>query len=71
MDCVPPVAPEEVTEAGLKADYAAEIRLSYTAYFDAADRYLRCLASAQSTVTAEVNAAIAAWQRLPPSPSGN
>lgn len=65
-DCLPPLPPLPVYDAALRAEYRHEIGLEYSAYFDAAQRYLHCLDAARSSVTADINHAIAAYQRLDP-----
>lgn len=68
LDCLPPLRPAPVSNAGTRASYAAEIRDEYAAYFDDAQAHLHCLESARAEVTAEVNRAIADYQALGPAP---
>ena len=65
-DCLPPLPPLPVYDAALRAEYRHEIGQEYSAYFDAAQRYLHCLDAARSSVTADINRAIAAYRRLGP-----
>ena len=65
-DCLPPLPPLPVQDAAVRAEYRHELGQEYSAYFDAAQRYLRCLDAARSSVTADINRAIAAYRRLGP-----
>jgi hypothetical protein len=64
LDCLPPEPPSPVQDAALRAEYQREIGAEYSDYFDAAQVYLRCLEAARSSVTEEINRAIADYQSL-------
>jgi len=64
LDCLPPIPPAPVRDAGLLAKYRDEIGQEYSAYFDEAQTYLRCLDRARTSVTEEINRAIADYQML-------
>ena len=70
LDCLPPIPPAPVTDAGTRAEYRTEIGQEFTAYFDEAQSYLRCLDAARSEVSEEINRAIRAYQALGPEPDG-
>jgi hypothetical protein len=70
LDCLPPIPPAPVPDAGLRAEYRDEIGQEYSAYFDEAQAYLRCLDRARSAVTEEINRAIADYQTLDSGPGG-
>ncbi|MBA3911921.1 MAG: hypothetical protein C0524_19090 [Rhodobacter sp.] len=70
MDCLPPIPPAPVTDATTRAKFRAEIGQEFTAYFDEAQAYLRCLDAAQNEVSAEINRAIRDYQTLEPEPDG-
>ena len=70
LDCLPPIPPAPVPDAGLRAEYRDEIGQEYSAYFDEAQAYLRCLDRARAAVTEEINRAIADYQALASGPDG-
>ena len=70
LDCLPPVPPAPVTDAATRAEFRAEIGQEFTAYFDEAQAYLRCLDAARSEVSEEINRAIRDYQALCPEPDG-
>ena len=70
LDCLPPIPPAPVRDASLRAEYRDEIGQEYSAYFDEAQAYLRCLDKARSAVTEEINRAIADYQALASGPDG-
>jgi hypothetical protein len=64
LDCLPPVPPSPVQDAALRAEYQQEIGAEYSDYFDEAQAYLHCLEAARSSVTDEINRAIADYRSL-------
>lgn len=70
LDCLPPVPPAPVTDAATRAEYRNEIGQEFTAYFDEAQVYLRCLDAARAEVSEEINRAIRDYQALGPKPDG-
>ncbi len=70
LDCLPPVPPAPVTDAATRAEYRVEIGQEFTAYFDEAQAYLRCLDAARAQVSEEVNRAIHDYQALGQDPDG-
>ena len=70
LDCLPPIPPAPVTDAAARAEYRTEIGQEFTAYFDEAQTYLRCLDAAQAEVSEEINRAIRDYQALGPDPDG-
>lgn len=70
LDCLPPVPPMPVTDAATRAEYRTEIGQEFTAYFDEAQAYLRCLDAARAEVSEEINRAIRDYQSLGPEPDG-
>jgi hypothetical protein len=70
LDCLPPVLPAPVTDAATRAEYRTEIGQEFTAYFDEAQAYLRCLDAARAEVSEEINRAIRDYQSLGPEPDG-
>ena len=70
LDCLPPVPPTPVTDAATRAEYRTEIGQEFTAYFDEAQAYLRCLDAARAEVSEEINRAIRDYQALGPEPDG-
>jgi hypothetical protein len=70
LDCLPPVLPAPVSDAGTRAEYRTEIGQEFTAYFDEAQAYLRCLDAARAEVSEEINRAIRDYQALSPEPDG-
>ncbi len=70
LDCLPPIPPAPVADAATRAAYRTEIRQEFTAYFDEAQAYLRCLDAARSEVSEEINRAIRDYQSLGPEPDG-
>lgn len=68
LDCLPPIPPVPVTDAAARAEYRTEIGQEFTAYFDEAQGYLRCLDAARAEVTEEINRAIRDYQSLGPEP---
>ncbi|MGQ0563537.1 MAG: hypothetical protein ACT4OK_00515 [Gemmobacter sp.] len=53
-----------MTDLTTRAEYRREIGEEYTAYFEDAQSYLRCLETARASVTDEVNRVIADYQKL-------
>ena len=70
LDCLPPIPPAPVTDATTRAEFRVEIGQEFTAYFDEAQAYLRCLDAARSEVSEEINRAIRDYQSLVPEPDG-
>ena len=70
LDCLPPIPPAPVTDAATRAEYRTEIGQEFTAYFDEAQAYLRCLDAARGEVSEEINRAIRDYQSLGPEPDG-
>ena len=70
LDCLPPVPPAPVTDAATRAEYRVEIGQEFTAYFDEAQTYLRCLDAARAQVSEEINRAIHDYQALGEDPDG-
>jgi hypothetical protein len=70
LDCLPPVPPGPVTDAATRAEYRVEIGQEFTAYFDEAQAYLRCLDAARAEVSEEINRAIRDYQALGQDPDG-
>lgn len=70
LDCLPPVPPAPVTDAATRAEYRTEIGQEFTAYFDDAQAYLRCLEAARAEVSEEINRAIHDYQALGAEPDG-
>ena len=70
LDCLPPVPPAPVTDAATRAEYRTEIGQEFTAYFDEAQIYLRCLDAARAEVSEEINRAIHDYQALGAEPDG-
>ena len=70
LDCLPPVPPAPVTDAATRAEYRVEIGQEFTAYFDEAQVYLRCLEAARAEVSEEINRAIHDYQALGEDPDG-
>ena len=70
LDCLPPIPPAPVTDAATRAEYRAEIGREFSAYFDDAQAYLRCLDAARAAVSEEINRAISDYQALDPEPDG-
>ncbi|HRK66415.1 MAG: hypothetical protein J0L76_20250 [Rhodobacterales bacterium] len=70
LDCLPPVPPAPVTDAATRAEYRNEIGQEFTAYFDEAQAYLRCLDAARAKVSEEINRAIKDYQALGAEPDG-
>jgi hypothetical protein len=70
LDCLPPVPPAPVTDAATRAEYRTEIGQEFTAYFDEAQVYLRCLDAARAEVSEEINRAIRDYQALGQDPDG-
>jgi len=70
LDCLPPIPPAPVTDAATRAEFRVEIGQEFTAYFDEAQAYLRCLDAARSKVSEEINRAIRDYQSLVPEPDG-
>ena len=68
IDCAPPLRPAAVTDAGVLAEYGAELREEYALYFDEAQAFFRCLERARIAVTEEVNQAIADYGALDGAP---
>ena len=70
LDCLPPVPPAPVTDAATRAEFRVEIGQEFTAYFDEAQAYLRCLDAARAEVSEEINRAIRDYQALGTEPDG-
>lgn len=70
LDCLPPIPPAPVTDAATRAKYRTEIGQEFTAYFDEAQAYLRCLDAARAAVSEEINGVIRDYQSLGPEPDG-
>jgi hypothetical protein len=70
LDCLPPIPPAPVTDAATRAEYRTEIGQEFTAYFDEAQAYLRCLDAARVAVSEDINRAIRDYQALRPKPDG-
>lgn len=70
LDCLPPVPPAPVIDAATRAEYRTEIGREFTAYFDEAQAYLRCLDAARAEVSQEINRTIHDYQALSPEPDG-
>ena len=70
LDCLPPVPPAPVVDAATRAEYRTEIGQEFTAYFDEAQAYLRCLDAARAEVSEEINRAIHDYQALGEDPDG-
>ena len=70
LDCLPPIPPAPVTDAATRAEFRVEIGQEFTAYFDEAQAYLRCLDAARAAVSEEINRAISDYQALDPEPDG-
>ena len=68
LECLPPIPPAPVNDAAVRKTYRSEIGEEYSAYFDDAQTYLRCLEAARAEITDEVNRAIADYQTLGPPP---
>ena len=66
LDCVPPVLPDTQASPALLHDFGPEIRLEFSAYFDAAQRYIRCLDVASQSMRGEVQDVLDAHRRLFP-----
>jgi hypothetical protein len=70
LDCLPPLPPAPVTDAATRAEYRTEIGQEFSAYFDEAQAYLRCLDAARAEVSEEIKRAIRDYQALGPDPAG-
>ena len=70
LDCLPPIPPAPVTDAATRAEFRVEIGQEFTAYFDEAQAYLRCLDAARAEVSEEINRAIHDYQALGEDPDG-
>lgn len=70
LDCLPPVPPAPVTDIATRAKYRTEIGQEFTAYFDEAQAYLRCLDATRAEVSEEINRAIRDYQALGQDPDG-
>ena len=70
LDCLPPIPPAPVTDAATRAEFRVEIGQEFTAYFDEAQTYLRCLDAARAAVSDEINRAIRDYQSLGQTPDG-
>ena len=70
LDCLPPIPPAPVTDAATRAEFRVEIGQEFTAYFDEAQAYLRCLDAARAQVSEEINRAIHDYQALGAEPDG-
>lgn len=70
LDCLPPIPPAPVTDAATRAEYRVEIGQEFTAYFDEAQAYLRCLDAARAQVSEDINRVIRDYEALGPEPDG-
>ena len=70
LDCLPPIPPAPVTDAATRAEFRVEIGQEFTAYFDEAQAYLRCLDAARAAVSEEINRVIRDYQSLGQEPDG-
>ena len=70
LDCLPPIPPAPVTDAATRAEFRVELGQEFTAYFDEAQAYLRCLDAARAQVSEEINRAIHDYQALGEDPNG-
>ena len=70
LDCLPPIPPAPVTDAATRAEYRTEIGKEFTAYFDEAQAYLRCLDAARAAVSEEIHRAIRDYQSFGQPPDG-
>ena len=70
LDCLPPLPPPPVVDAATRAEYRTEIGQEFTAYFDEAQAYLRCLDAARAAVSEEINRAIRDYQSFGQTPDG-
>ena len=70
LDCLPPIPPAPVTDAATRAEFRVELGQEFTAYFDEAQAYLRCLDAARAEVSEEINRAIRDYQALGTEPDG-
>jgi hypothetical protein len=68
LDCLPPIPPAPVSDAAVRDEYRVEIGQEYSAYFDEAQAYLRCLDAARTAITEDINRAIQDYQALGPEP---
>lgn len=66
LDCVPPLLPDTQASAGLLRDFEPEIRAEFSAYFDAAQTYIRCLDAASQAAKDQVQEVLDAHRRLFP-----
>ena len=65
LDCASPAPPLMGYDDAMMQEYRDEIGLEYSDYFTLAGQYLRCLEAAKSAVSAEIQVAIDAYNRLP------
>ena len=70
LDCLPPVPPAPATDAATRAEYRKEIGQEFTAYFDEAQAYLRCLDAAREEVSEEIHRRVGEYQSLELEPDG-
>ncbi|OWU66521.1 hypothetical protein ATO3_27800 [Marinibacterium profundimaris] len=63
LDCIPPPLPYADLPAGVVDAYRDQLRLDYSECFDAAQRYLQCLARAEATARTEIDTAVADYTR--------
>lgn len=66
LDCVPTLPPDTQASAALLQDFGPEIRSEFSAYFDAAQMYIRCLDAASQTAKMQVQDVLEAHRRLFP-----
>ena len=66
MDCVPPLTPDTTASASLVREFEGEMRAEFSAYFDAAQSYIRCLDAASQSARREVEEVLIAHRRLFP-----
>ena len=64
LDCVPAAPPLMGYDEAMMQEYRDEIGLEYSDYFALAGQHLRCLEAAKSAVSAEIQIAIEAYNRL-------
>ena len=64
LDCMPPAPPLMGYDEAMMQEFRDEIGLEYSDYFALAGQHLRCLEAAKSAVSAEIQIAIEAYNRL-------
>lgn len=63
-ECLAPMPPERITDPAIRTEYRAEITAEYSAYFDDAQDFLRCVDETRIATISEVNQALADYQSL-------